>query len=155
VMLRMTRTWLGKEDPTLFERLVKELPGILNWAMEGWMRLQERGHFTQPDAGRELAEHLAMMANPLSSFVEESCQLGPDEDSSIGELYRHYVDWSKRGEMKPMPVTVFGRDLRASIPNLEFYRPHGEARRIKGIGVKLWNGIGSMGSSDGDNQQSF
>lgn len=155
VMLRMNRTWLGKEDPTLFDRLATELPGILNWAMEGWMRLQERGHFTQPDAAREFAEQLASIANPLGVFIEEACELGPDKDSSIGELYRHYVDWSKRGEMRPMPVTVFGRDLRAGVPGLDFYRPHGQPRRIKGIEIKLWDGSGSMGTSDDDNQRSF
>ncbi len=48
VILRFTESFYGREDQGLFDRLVAELPGILLWAMEGWRRLRERGHFVQP-----------------------------------------------------------------------------------------------------------
>jgi putative DNA primase/helicase len=43
VILRMTESFYGKEDTGLTQRLLAELPGILNWAIEGWHRLRERG----------------------------------------------------------------------------------------------------------------
>jgi hypothetical protein len=47
--LRTTRSFGGKEDIALTDKLLKELPGILNWAIEGWKRLHSRGHFEIPD----------------------------------------------------------------------------------------------------------
>jgi len=42
----------GRKDKTLTDRLLRELPGILNWSICGWRRLQERGEFLQPESGR-------------------------------------------------------------------------------------------------------
>ncbi len=39
VILRLSRSWLGREDPGLLEKLVPEVPGILLWAIAGWQRL--------------------------------------------------------------------------------------------------------------------
>jgi putative DNA primase/helicase len=133
ILLKTNKSYLGREDPTLFGRLAKEMPGILNWALDGWERLQERGHFVQPDAVREMAEDLASMANPLSAFIEEACELGPDKTTTIGQLHRQYVDWCKNAGIRPNPPTIFSRDLRAAHPEFNFFRPHGQPRRIGGI----------------------
>ena len=50
IVLTMQNSFLGNEDPGLTSRLLRELPGILNWAREGYLRLQERGYFVQPQA---------------------------------------------------------------------------------------------------------
>ena len=42
------RSFLGTEDVTLTNKLLAELPGILNWAIEGWERLHSRGRFEAP-----------------------------------------------------------------------------------------------------------
>lgn len=53
ILLQLTRSWFGKEDIHLTDRLLAELPGILLWAVAGWERLHKCGRFTQPDTGRE------------------------------------------------------------------------------------------------------
>jgi putative DNA primase/helicase len=45
IILRTERSFYGKEDIHLTNRLIEELPGILNWAIEGLARLWRRGHF--------------------------------------------------------------------------------------------------------------
>ena len=40
-MLRLTESWYGKEDTHLTDRLLKELPGILLGAIDGWKRLTD------------------------------------------------------------------------------------------------------------------
>ena len=44
VILRLSRSWFGREDPGLFERLAAEVPGVLRWAIEGWQRLFASPH---------------------------------------------------------------------------------------------------------------
>ncbi len=52
IILRFTRSFYGREDMALFERLRPELPGILRWALSGWERLNRRGRFIQPRSAR-------------------------------------------------------------------------------------------------------
>ena len=133
ILLKTAKSYLGDEDPNLFSRLVAELSGILNWAIDGWMRLQERGHFIQPQSVREMAEDFAGMANPLDAFINEACELDSEKTTTIAELYRQYVNWSRDLEMKPCPVTLFGRDLRAALPQLRFFRVRSQPRSVHGI----------------------
>lgn len=52
IVLNFTRSWLGQEDPTLLDRLVAEMPGILNWALDGLARLHAHaGSPNRPPAG--------------------------------------------------------------------------------------------------------
>ena len=57
IVLKTGRSWAGKEDMTLTQKLVAELPGILQWAIGGWRRLHQRGHFRQPRSSQYLVEH--------------------------------------------------------------------------------------------------
>jgi putative DNA primase/helicase len=47
IVITLQRSFYGKEDLGLTERLLGELPGIFNWAIAGWQQLQERGYFQQ------------------------------------------------------------------------------------------------------------
>src|ERR1700730_13225183 len=67
ILLRLTRSWYGKEDTALMDRLLAELPGILLWAIAGWQRLRDRGHFIQPDAGKELLGDLEDLSSPIGA----------------------------------------------------------------------------------------
>jgi len=42
IVLTLAQSFYGREDHTLAGRLLPELPGILNWSIEGWERLQAR-----------------------------------------------------------------------------------------------------------------
>jgi putative DNA primase/helicase len=136
VILKTTQSYLGKEDPTLYARLVAEMPGILNWAIEGWMRLQERGCFVQPDMAEDMVDQLKIIANPLGMFLEEVCIVDQQATTTMSDLYKCYLQWSKGIESRPLPVTLFGRDLRAALPSLRFSSREATAhgrRTIHGI----------------------
>src|SRR5215472_14612033 len=56
IVLVLVQSFFGREDPVLTTRLLTELPGILNWALVGYLRLRERGYFIQPASAREAVE---------------------------------------------------------------------------------------------------
>jgi P4 family phage/plasmid primase-like protien len=140
VILRLTRSWLGKEDRTLTNRLLTELPSILNWSIQGWMKLQERGKFLEPSTSAELAQELRDLASPAHAFVCEHCVIGPQYETPIKELYAAWKRWcEENGKREPGTKQSFGRDLRAVLPNLEEKQPRIGDRRIrlyKGVGIK-------------------
>ena len=77
ILLTLTESFYGKEDLNLKDRLHAELPGILNWSIEGWKRLRERGHFKQPKSSRDLVQELEDLASPISAFIRDCCDLDP------------------------------------------------------------------------------
>src|SRR5262249_42855244 len=65
IILPLTKSWYGKEDTHLTGRLLTELPGVLLWAVEGWRRLQKRGHFAQPASGQALVRSMEDLSSPI------------------------------------------------------------------------------------------
>jgi len=68
IILPLAVSFLGREDPTIGARLLRERPGILTWAVAGWKRLKERGRFVPPESGRPLHEG----PNPTLTLVANS-----------------------------------------------------------------------------------
>ena len=76
IVLTLRQSFYGREDHELFHRLVPELPGILNWALQGWIRLYQRGRFVQPEASVDLILQLEDLGSPVRAFIRDRCELG-------------------------------------------------------------------------------
>ena len=61
MVLRTHKSFVGHEDIRLTNRLLEELPGILNWALEGWKRLHERGRFEDTVVSADVAAILSSL----------------------------------------------------------------------------------------------
>ena len=119
ILLRLNRSFFGCEDSGLTDRLLVELPGILLWAIDGWRRLRERGRFVQPTAADELLSELNDLGSPVSVFIRDCCDTGPECDVSRGNLYDAYAAWAKgHGRTKIEDEAGFGRALRAALPSV-------------------------------------
>lgn len=87
------RTYFGREDLTLLDKLLPELPGIAAWALEGLRRLQHNGRFTEPAASREEMQYIFEAYSPLSRFIAENCTVAPGAECTSNELYNAYRAW--------------------------------------------------------------
>jgi putative DNA primase/helicase len=140
VILRQTRSWYGREDTGLTGRLLGELPGILLWAMAGWKRLQQRGHFLQPGSGNKLAAEMEDLASPVGAFVRECCEVGPGFEVYVRDLYDRWKSWcEEKGRREPGTQQTFGRDLRATVPGLDDkqHRRPDSSRERTYLGIRL------------------
>lgn len=140
VVLQTTRSWLDREDRELEERLHRELPGILSWALDGLERLTVNGGwFTQPQSSQQAISTLRAAASPMQMFLAESCELGPDLEVPKADLYEEWRDWCEQtGREKPGSASTFGRHLHAALPGLGEARPgDGEERPRLYTGVAL------------------
>lgn len=137
VVLTLDRSFYGHEDHHLFERFVPELPGILNWALDGRDRLYGRGRFLQPDSSAELIQQFEDLGSPIGAFVRERCELGAGHEVSISDLFAGWKTWCQEtGREKPGTVQTFGRNLRAAFPWLK-----GTQHRDFGLPVRYWAGL--------------
>lgn len=139
-VLRMTRSFLGKEDRTLLDRLCDELPGILNWALRGAKRLEWQGHFTKTKDNREAVRRLECLASPVKAFIEDQCVIGSEKEVGRDILFAAYVQWCESEGLRHTPTReTFGRDLRA-IVQVEDVSP-----RRRGKQIRVYRGIGLSG----------
>jgi len=116
IPLVMEKSFLGKENPNLMAELRPELPGILNWAMAGWRRLHERGNFELPETSKAALSDLADLASPVTSFVRERCELGPQHTITKEVLYSAWRAYCEDRGYFVGSASTFGRDLMAAYP---------------------------------------
>jgi putative DNA primase/helicase len=138
IVLALTQSFLGREDQGLIDRLLTELPGILNWAVEGWRRLTWRGHFVQPGSGLDSVQQLEDLTSPVGAFIRDRCIVGPAHAVEIEKLFAAWGEWCcAQGRDYPGNAQTFGRDLRAAAPGIKVAQHRGGD---KGRG-RLYQGI--------------
>lgn len=114
--IKFTRQFQDHEqDKDLEAKLLKELPGIFNWALAGLISLREMDGFVKSDESVEFLGEYRRHNNPVLSFSQEWCQMpteGEDLRVSIDELYEAYCFFCTRDGYKKMQKNNFGETLR-------------------------------------------
>jgi putative DNA primase/helicase len=109
-------SFAGREDPDLLKKLLPELPGILNWAIAGWKRLDARGHFVQPKTGENALKDFARTTSPAAAWIKERCEPTrvEAEEAETKAAYRSFYNWwRERSDESPMADSKFGQALKA------------------------------------------
>lgn len=148
LVIMFQHSFFGREDPGLTDRLTRELPGILNWAIEGYHRLQERGHFVQPANALEQIEAIERLGNPVKAFVQDRCVVGAANEIAADDIYDEYCAWCSDQGADPHNKDWFGRDLRSAVPGLSTARRLVDGRRVMtylGVGIEGRDHIGVAG----------
>ena len=132
IVLVLTRSFLGREDPTLTDTLLTESAGIFNWALGGLDRLNARGYFAQPAVSRDAMQRLEDLASPVSAFVRDRCVIDPIREVDKDALWTDWKDWCVgEGRDRAGTKAVFYRDLHAAYPGLVERKLRDGDRRIR------------------------
>lgn len=146
IILRMRQSFYGKEDPGLTGRLLDELPAILNWSIEGWQRLKQRGYFVTPKSSADEMQELADLGSPVLAFVREVCDISPVAEIETDLLYSAWRVWcNDQRQERVAPKNTFMADLTSAVEGLTRRQPRVGASRwptYRGIGVRPgWHGL--------------
>lgn len=84
-----------ERDVDLFDKLkANELPGILNWALEGLVRLRENNYkFSECKAIRNAVKEYEQDQNPVLKFIEHAIEYDENERLSRKEILEAYNKW--------------------------------------------------------------
>lgn len=97
ILIPCNRIFEEKEQNIhLKDNLLAELPGILNWAVEGLGTLTERGRFEANAFMTDAVSELRAESNPVEVFFTEFVQPDNSADNielDKGELYAKYIRW--------------------------------------------------------------
>jgi len=111
IVLNFEQNFYGREDRDLDDKLEAELPGILNWAIEGLANLRAKGSITQPQSGREILLDFRELVAPIMSFINDECVRDKAVVSDIDALFHVYKKWCEANGYKPFAKNAFGRAL--------------------------------------------
>lgn len=128
----------GAIDPDLQSKLEGELPGILNWAIEGCLKWQADG-FNEPVIVTDAVAAYRHDSDILADFIEDCCTLEPLATVTKSELKELYDNWCKDNGQEPITRNTFKKRL--------IEKGIGEGR-AGNIG-RFWTGI--RVKVDGDN----
>jgi len=139
VLLLTTRSWLGREDHELEQRLHTELTGILNWSLNGLKRLtiDNTNTFTRIASADEAITTMRDLASPVGAFVRDRCETGGSREIEVDKLYGAYKIWCEDNNHSKASKSTFGRDLVAAIPSIRKTRPGTETRLHVYTGIAL------------------
>ena len=135
-VISFKKIFTGDEvDDQLRGKLRAELPGILNWAVAGCLKYQRDG-LQPPAAILTAVREYKSESNPVSRFVEESCECLPSANTSSRALFDAYEKWAKANEEPKFTPISFAKRLS----NLGFKSArlgHDRVRGYSGIALRL------------------
>lgn len=120
-------------DPQLSDKLRAELPGILNWALEGLARVMARG-FVIPDAVKAATEQYRAENDALAGFLASCCDLSETAFVSSGDLWEAWRTYCQETGEKEGTAKTLGLGLKDKrFKDSRRYLPKGQTR--------VWNGL--------------
>lgn len=132
-----------EQNRDLPQQLLRELSGILNWALEGLRRLNHRGRFEDLDFMREAVEELENENNPVNLFFEEFIKTESGTYIEKGELFEYYKRWAEEAHHYTLSKARF-----ASCLYKKYYRNTTKNARLPNGGKRIWTNIKYIGNGE-------
>ena len=127
-----------QRDLGLARRLIQsELPGILNWAIEGARRLVVQDRFTQCGECERAGSVHRYDSDPFRQFLDECCVVGSDFSVDTNTLFRSYENFCRDNGRRPKSNTEIGKQLKnlKNLPGIERIR---DTRQQDQTGVRAY-----------------
>lgn len=121
---------LGNCDPLLKDKLLAELPGILNMALTAYAQAIQHG-FTMPASSIEARQEWRLEADQVAQFIEDECTRDDNEEVTSEDAFRQYKQWANNsGINKQLSMKSF----RDRLTRLGFgSRRTNKARLVTGL----------------------
>jgi putative DNA primase/helicase len=98
------------QDKGLADRLISELPGILQWAMQGLREWRITG-LAPPDGVPQSTRKYREDNNSVGQWIESACFLDSKLRTSMKDLNASYCSWCDSSSLEPLHSTLFGKEL--------------------------------------------
>ena len=120
-----------KADPYMREKLRRELPGILRWAIEGCLAWQRQG-LDPPDSVKVATAEYREESDVISRFIEDECIVREGQSVGATVLHDFFVGWCGSNDQSSMSQTAFGTRLAEK----------GYQKKPDSKGLTTYHGIG-------------
>lgn len=106
-----------KVDKNLKYRLRKELPKILNWAVQGCIKWQKEG-IQDPECVKKAVASYKLEMDLLATFMEQCIKIDYDNQEKImaSDLFSIYSKWAKGNNEYEMSSKKFFNEISKKLP---------------------------------------
>jgi len=70
-----------------------------------------------PMSSQDHVEQLEDAASPVLSFLREYCEVGPEKEECVDDIYEAYKEFCERVNQFPSSKNIFCRDFYAALPS--------------------------------------
>ena len=84
-----------QQDKTLGAKLRAELPGILNWLVDGVRDWMARGGLDEPPSVRAATNEYRTDLDTVGLWIDECCDTGPTQWATSKRLHQSYSEWAE------------------------------------------------------------
>jgi P4 family phage/plasmid primase-like protien len=112
IIVTFPNQFLGdKDDKELLNKLVEELPGIVNFALAGLHRLLQRQDFSYNKSLEETRKFYKRSSSTVHAFVEDCLEVDSEGAITKEGLYSAYATYCKANKIVALFRDVFHRKL--------------------------------------------
>ena len=134
LIVKFNQTFDGiREDKHLEDKLSKELPGILNWCLEGLSKVLENENIIVSKQMVFDKKEFMRAINPILTFADECCQFGDEKKVLKSQLYWRYTASCEESGLRSLSKIKFYGQLISDFPQISEIRPDGRERYFVGI----------------------
>jgi putative DNA primase/helicase len=123
-----------EQDKRLADKLKLELPGILNWALQGLKDYRTLGGLYPPKAITDAVEAYRKENDSVRVFVEEVCTIRKEHSMDGPQIYASYKEFCLNANLRPLGLGKFNSAM------LETCALKGVTRERRSAGF-IWMGI--------------
>jgi len=117
-------------NPDLKQQLLKELPGVLAWAVRGCLAWNQAGRLNLPFDVENATRGYIDDNDTVQAFLDECCQLDPKAKETKGDFHKAYSLWCERSGVTAKHTNAVSRQLKT-----KFGEVGGKARSWLGVKV--------------------
>lgn len=136
VKIPVPTDFTGKEDKTLRQKLLGELPQILGWIIDGYELYQKEG-LEQPASIRTATTEYRKEMDLVQQWIDEYCETKPSFFERANVLYDNFRAFCLRRDQRTNQ-TVFGRNLGKK------FKKYNSGEGIVYIGLRLKQGATNL-----------
>ena len=152
LLLDFNRSFSGREDRGLGEKLIAEISGINNWALTGLARLKEQGGFTIPTSMATMVNEVRRESSLAYAFAQDrlvihrsldagnlkGLRFTPEKVMVLGsDLEAAWYSWCQENHVEGKSYKWLCKDIRTILPKL-----NRERKRVSDQRVYYFPGIG-------------
>ncbi|EEM02023.1 hypothetical protein bmyco0002_56420 [Bacillus pseudomycoides] len=134
-------------DYDLPDKLAKEMPGILRWAVEGCMKWQAEG-LRAPEAVKAATAEYREDMDILAPFIDENCTVNSSVRIEAKSLYENYTKWCYQNNELELKNRAFYRQLE--VRGFKKEKGTGNKNFILGITLNKLAGSNLFSTKDED-----
>jgi len=134
------------QDPDLEAKLLEELPGILNWVLEGLRDYHQQG-LAPPEEVTKATAAYRKENDSLQAFIGECCLVGEGYSLKNSILFGEYRAFCQDSGHEPLSQKKFTEELRGA-PGISQARDRVDGMVWFGISVKGCEGLNQQAVKD-------